>query len=175
MPVKQDGKSRLEKMLEGNTLEDKKKNAAEFVAPGGRGINDYSLEAPGIANNLRATAHALERVVKMLPMIINQHMEELAEDVKNTAERMEALQRKPPRQKLSNVRSICPTSISIGLILGFLLTIGVSWFWVIPNQIASQRGSDWGIAEYLATPAGKAVRQHYRKCKTNNTKGCELW
>jgi hypothetical protein len=167
-------KSKLEGMLEGNTLENKQQNANEFVAPGGRGVNDYSLEAPGLANNLRVATEAQERSVKMMPVMLNQlmgeHFEKIETTLTESTQRIELLQRKSaPRQKLSTGR-ICPASTSLGLMMGFLVTIGVSWFWVIPAQIAHQRGADWAIGEYLATPEGRAVRNHYRNCKT---KGCK--
>jgi hypothetical protein len=174
-----DDKSKLEQMMEGNTLEDKKANAAEFVAPGGRGINDTSLEAPGLANNLRAAAQAQERTVKMIPVVLTQLMEEhfskFLEVLTASTQRMEVIQRKAPgNQKLPVIKSICPSSMGMGLMLGFLVSVGAAWFWVIPaqvaQQVAQQRGSDWAIGEYLATPAGTAVRNHYRNCKT---KGCK--
>lgn len=170
-----DDKSKLEGMLEGNTLDIKQQNAAEFIAPGGRGVNDYSLEAPGFANNLRAAAEAQERTVKALPVIIDQRMNEHCQKVQavltESTQRMEVLQRKStPRQRLSNGRSICLTSITLGLMVGFLGSIGISWFWVIPAQVAHQRGADWAIGDYLASPEGKAVRKHFRECRA---KGCK--
>jgi hypothetical protein len=168
-------KSKLEGMMNGNTLENKQQNAAEFVAPGGRGINDYSLEAPGLANNLRMAAEANERTVQSLPVIFDQsidkHFATIQETLAGSLQRMELLQRKSTsRQKSPGGRSIHPTSVAIGVMMGFLITIGVCWFWVIPSQVAHERGSDWAIGEYLASPEGRAVRQHFRNCKT---KGCK--
>jgi hypothetical protein len=161
-----ENKSKLEVMLEGNTLEIKKLNAAEFVALGGIGINDPVLEPAGLANNIRASAVVQERIIKMLPIFLNEHNAEIKEMVDAIGQKIDLFQKKPQR-KISNVRSICPTSITIGIILGFLATIGISWFWVIPSQIAAQRGSDWAIGEYLATPEGRAVRKYFRKCQAS--------
>jgi hypothetical protein len=107
-------KSKLEGMMEGNTLGNKKQNAAEFVAPGGRGVNDYSLEAPGLANNLRVAAEAQERTVKMIPVVINQVMEEHCAKVQDsllasTQQMQLLLQRKGSgRQNSPASRSVCP-------------------------------------------------------------------
>jgi hypothetical protein len=175
MPLMNDDKSKLEGMMQGNTLENKQQNAAEFVAPGGRGVNDYSLEAPGLANNLRVAAEANERTVQSIPVVVDQsidkHFATIQETLAGSLQRMELLQRKSTsRQKSSGGRSIHPTSVAIGLMMGFLIAIGVCWFWVIPGQVAHERGTDWAIGEYLATPEGRAVRQHFRNCKT---KGCK--
>jgi hypothetical protein len=172
-------KSKLEGMMGGNTIDNKKHNASEFVAPGGRGVNDYSLEAPGLANNLRVAAEANERTAQSIPVVVNQvmegHCDKVEAKLSESIQLMEAIQRKyNARQKLPVIKSICPSSMGMGLMLGFLVTVGVAWFWVIPaqvaQQIAQQRGSDWAIGEYLATPEGTAVRNHYRNCKT---KGCK--
>jgi hypothetical protein len=175
MTVKQDDKSKLEGMMQGNTLENKQQNAAEFVAPGGRGVNDHSLEAPGLANNLRVAAEANERTIQSIPVVVDQsidkHFATIQEMLAASIQRMELLQRKSTsRQKSSGGRSICPTSVAIGLMMGFLITIGICWFWVVPSQVAHERGTDWAIGEYLATPEGRAVRQYFRNCKT---KGCK--
>jgi hypothetical protein len=175
MTVKQDDKSKLEGMMQGNTLENKQQNAAEFVAPGGRGVNDYSLEAPGLANILRTAAEANERTMQSMPVVFDQSIDKnfvvIKEMLAGSLQRMELLQRKStPRQKLMGGRAICPTSLSIGLMIGFLLSIGICWFWVVPSQVAHERGTDWAIGEYLSTPEGRAVRQHFRNCKT---KGCK--
>jgi hypothetical protein len=175
MTVKQDDKSKLEGMMQGNTLENKQQNAAEFVAPGGRGVNDYSLEAPGLANNLRVAAEANERTVQSIPVVVDQsidkHFTTILEMLAGSLQRMELLQRKStPRQKLTGGRAICPTSVAIGLMMSFLITIGVCWFWVIPSQVAHERGTDWAIGEYLSTPEGRAVRQHFRNRKTKGGK-----
>ena len=167
--------SKLDGVTNGNTLEDKQQIAAEFVAPGGRGIEDYSLEAPGLANNLRAAAQANERTVQSIPVVVDQaldkHFGAIQEVLAASIQRMELLQRKSPsRQKVTGGRSICPTSMAIGTMTGFLLTMGICWFWVVPSQVAHERGTDWAIGEYLATPEGRAVRQHFRNCKT---KGCK--
>lgn len=167
--------SKLQGMMAGNTVGNKKHNAAEFVSPGGRGVNDYSLEAPGLANNLRVAAEANERTVKAIPVVVVQIMEEhcakVQEVLATSTQRMELIQRKTTaKQKLPSIKPICPASIGLGLMLGFLATLGIAWFWVIPAQVAQQRGSDWAIGEYLATPEGKAVRNYYRNCKK---KGCK--
>jgi hypothetical protein len=82
---------------------------------------------------------------------------------------MELIQRKASGKQVGTARSICPTSAGLGTMIGFLATIAIAWFWVIPAQVAQQRGSDWAIAQYLSTPEGRAVRNHYRNCKG---KGC---
>lgn len=168
-----DDNSKLEAMLKGNTLENKQQNAAEFVAPGGRGVNDYSLEAPGLANNLRVAAEANERTVQSIPIVVDQaidkHFTTIQQALAGSLQRMELLQRKSTSRQKGG-RAVCPTSVSIGLMIGFLITSGICWFWVIPGQVAHERGSDWAIGEYLATPEGRAVRKHFRNCKT---KGCK--
>jgi hypothetical protein len=175
MTVKQDDKSKLEGMMQGNTLENKQQNAAEFVAPGGRGVNDYSLEAPGLANILRAAAEANERTMQSMPVVFDQSIDKnfvvIKEMLAGSLQRMELLQRKSTsRQKSSGGRSIHPTSVAIGLMIGFLITLGTCWFWVVPSQVAHERGTDWAIGEYLATPEGRAVRQHFRNLKTKGGK-----
>jgi hypothetical protein len=174
------GESKLEGMLTGNTLEDKKQNAAEFVAPGGRGINDYSLEAPGLANNLRAAAAANERVIQSMPVyvtdIMTEHCAQVQEMLASSTQRMEMMQRKAAnKQRIPMMRAICPASVGMGAMLGVLATLGIAWFWIIPAQVsqrvAQQRGADWAIGEYLATPAGTAVRNHFRGCKAKG--GCK--
>jgi hypothetical protein len=102
---------------------------------------------------------------------IDKHFATIQETLAGSLQRMELLQRKSTsRQKSSGGRAIHPTSVAIGLMIGFLLSIGICWFWVVPSQVAHERGTDWAIGEYLATPEGRAVRQHFRNCKT---KGCK--
>jgi hypothetical protein len=172
-------KSKLEGMMGGNTIDNKKHNAAEFVAPGGRGVEDYSLEAPGLANNLRVAAEANERTAQSIPVMVNQVMEDNWDKfhllLVERLQLMEAIQRRySAKQKLPVIKSICPASMGVGLMLGFLATVGIAWFWVIPaqvaQQVAQQRGSDWAIGEYLATPEGTAVRNYYRNKKTKGSK-----
>ncbi len=168
-----DDKSKLEGMLAGNTLENKQQNAAEFVASGGRGVNDYSLEAPGLANNLRVAAEANERTMKAMPIVFDQSIDKGFATIQETLvegfQQMGLLQRKSTsRQKLPG--GIHPASVAIGAMMTFLVMIGVCWFWVIPAQVAHERGADWAIGEYLQTPEGRAVRQYFRNCKT---KGCK--
>jgi hypothetical protein len=164
--------TKLNGMLKGNTVPNKQQNAAEFVAPGGRGVDDYSLEAPGLANLIRAAAEANERTVQSIPIYVTHVMEDHCEKVeKNVAggiQQMVLMQRKSGR--FPGIKGICRPSLGMGIALGFIAAMLISWFWLIPAQVAYQRGSDWAIGEYLATPAGTAVRNHYRNCKA---KGCK--
>jgi hypothetical protein len=103
---------------------------------------------------------------------MEEHCAKVQEALLTSTQQMQLLiQRKGTgRQNSPVARSICPASVGLGLISGFLVTIGIAWFWAIPAQVAQQRGIDWAIGEYLSTPEGRAVRAHYRNCKN---KGCK--
>ena len=129
---------------------------------------------PRIFKLFRAAAQANERTVQSIPIVVDQaldkHFAQIREALDASIQRMELIQRKlPSRQKVIGGR-ICPTLVAIGVMTGFLITMGICWFWVVPSQVAHERGTDWAIGEYLATPEGRAVRQHFRNCKT---KGCK--
>jgi hypothetical protein len=161
--------SNLDDVLTSTTTEEKQRILGELVSQGGVGVDDPMLVVPGLANHFRGIIDGQAKMMELIPIVVDQKVTEkldvfgkyLEQSVKKVEVRNKAASGKGGFDLLS---------LTVGVMGGFLITIGLSWFFLIPREVARQRGADWAIGEYLTSPEGRAFRKSFDKCYK---KGCD--
>jgi hypothetical protein len=161
--------SNLDDVLTSTTAEEKQRILGELVSQGGVGVDDPMLVVPGLANHFRGIIDGQAKMMELIPIVVDQKVTEkldvfgkyLEQSVKKVEVRNKAASGKGGFDLLS---------LTVGVMSGFLITIGLSWFFLIPREVARQRGADWAIGEYLTSPEGRAFRKSFDKCYK---KGCD--
>ena len=81
---------------------------------------------------------------------------------------------KPKAAAISPSRSFkgfSPMSGVLGMLATLLVGIPLTWYVLIPREVARARGGDWAIVAYLKTPQGAGFRQFYLQ-KCHNKPNC---
>jgi hypothetical protein len=155
--------SNLSKVLEGTTPEEKQKILGDLVAQGGVSVDDQMLVVPGLANHFQKVINAQAKTMELLPLVVDQRVTEkldgFALKLDDAIKRVEA-----KNQFRAVTNGFNYSSIGIGIIVGSVAIITLSWFFLIPREVARQRGADWAIGEYLTSPEGRAFRKSFKDC-----------
>jgi hypothetical protein len=161
----------LNKVLEGTTSEEKQKILGDLVAQGGVSVDDPMLVIPGLANHFQKMINAQAKVMELLPAVFGQQVSErfdgFDKKLDDSIKRVEV--RNQPGGATKDRFSY--TSFCTGGIVAGLVVIGLSWFFLIPREVARQRGADWAIGEYLTSPEGRAFRKAFKEC--SQKKNCD--
>jgi hypothetical protein len=161
--------SNLDDVLAGIKVDEKQKILGELVSQGGVGVDDPMLVVPGLANHFRGIIDSQAKMMELIPVVVNQQVTEkldvFGKHLEQSVKKVEAR-----NKAASGKRGFDLLSLTAGVMGGFLVTIGLSWFFLIPREVARQRGADWAIGEYLTSSEGRAFRKSFKKCYE---KGCD--
>jgi hypothetical protein len=160
----------LNKVLEGTTLEEKQKILGDLVAQGGVSVDDPMLVIPGLANHFQKMINAQAKVMELLPAVVGQQASERFDGFDKKLD--ESIKRVEVRNHSGGTKDrFSYTSFCTGWMVASLAVIGLSWFFLIPREVARQRGADWAIGEYLTSPEGRAFRKAFKEC--SQKKNCD--
>jgi hypothetical protein len=159
--------SNLDDVLTSTTTEEKQKILGELVSQGGVGVDDPMLVVPGLANHFRGIINGQAKMMELMPVVVDQRVTEkfdafgklLEQSVKN--------------KSASGKGGFDLLSLTAGVMGGLLVAIGLSWFVLIPREVARQRGADWAIGEYLTSSEGRAFRKSFNKCYEKGKGNCD--
>jgi hypothetical protein len=178
----------LDPTIERTNRVEKKQIILEFIDSGlSVDPEDLMLQVPGLANHFRGIAEALERTTKSMPVVVHQQLGERLDKYETTLseriDRHEAIlsqtlekvvAAKPKAVAISPRRLLhgfSPMSGLFGVFATLLVGIPLTWYVLIPREVARVRGGDWAIVAYLKTPQGAGFRQFYLQ-KCHNKPNC---
>jgi hypothetical protein len=157
--------SNLDDVLTSTTTEEKQKILGELVSQGGVGVDDPMLVVPGLANHFRGIINGQAKMMELMPVVVDQRVTEKFDVFGKLLEQFgKLLEQFGKNKSASGKGGFDLLSLTAGVMGGLLVAIGLSWFVLIPREVARQRGADWAIGEYLTSPEGRAFRKSFNKC-----------
>jgi hypothetical protein len=180
--------SPIQAMLNGDDAKTRAEKLGDFTdLQIGIDPEDPLLQIPGLTNDLRRIVEAQNRQANN-SSIANQKA--IREELGNFTEACNGFQStladsiariesaKIPVQKISATpqkqSDFNVTSAAIGASVTIILMSLAGFLFVIPKEVARQRGADWAIAEYLTSPKGKEFRKQFDKCHKAGKAKCKL-
>ncbi len=164
--------SNLDDVLTSTNTDEKQKILGELVSQGGVGINDPMLVVPGLANHFRGIIDGQAKMMELMPVVVDQKVTEkldvFGKLLEQSVKKVEARNKSAPGKQSFDLLSFTGGAMS-----SFLVAIGLSWFFLIPQEVARQRGADWAIGEYLTSPEGRAFRKSFKKCYEKGKGSCD--